>query len=42
METEAITEDPILNVKPRFTSSGTQNVEEGDTGRTVGDPHHRD
>ena len=38
MESEAITADPILNAKPRFTSSGTQNVEEGDTGRTVGDP----
>ena len=38
MESEAITADPILNAKPRFTSSGTQNVEEGDTGRTVGLP----
>ena len=38
MGSEAITADPILNAKPRFTSSGTQNVEEGDTGRTVGDP----
>ena len=36
--TAAVTEDPSLNVKPRFTSSGTQNVEEGDTGRTVGVP----
>ena len=36
METEAITADPILNAKPRFTAGGTQNVEEGDTGRTVG------
>ena len=38
MESEAITADPILNAKPRFTSSGTQNVEEGDTGRDVGIP----
>ena len=38
MESAEITADPSLNVKPRFTSSGTQNVEEGDTGRTVGDP----
>ena len=38
-ETSAvITANPSLNVKPRFTSSGTQNVEEGDTGRDVGDP----
>ena len=36
METEAITADPIINAKPRFTAGGTQNVEEGDTGRTVG------
>ena len=36
METEAITAHPSLNVKLRFTSAGTQNVEEGDTGRTVG------
>ena len=36
--TAAITADPIPNAKPRFTSSGTQNVEEGDTGRTVGLP----
>ena len=36
METEAITADPILNAKPRFTAGGTQNVEEGDAGRTVG------
>ena len=40
METEAITADPILNAKPRFDEDegGTQNVEEGDTGRTVGLP----
>ena len=38
MESAEITADPSLNVKPRFTSSGTQNVEEGDTGRTVGIP----
>ena len=36
MESEAITADHIINAKPRFTAGGTQNVEEGDTGRTVG------
>ena len=36
--TAAVTANPSLNVDPRFTSSGTQNVAEGDTGRTVGDP----
>ena len=36
--TAAVTEDPIANVKPRFDEGGTQNVVEGDTGRTVGIP----
>ena len=36
--TAVVTADPSLNVKPRFDEGGTQNVEEGDTGRTVGLP----